>query len=160
MLPSTDPRPEAIRAQGAEMLRGLVLQGLALSLFVQRAHWAVRGPSFLPFHRLFGEVYDGLGEVLDTLAECAAALGAADPMGDATTVPVSSLNGRSVRPILDGLALSGMIAEGIADFLKAVYDAYGRAEEMGLVADANALQSAAEGIRKLGWMVRSHTIAS
>lgn len=153
MLLSTDPRPEAIRAQGAEMLRGLVLQGLALSLFVQRAHWAVRGPAFLPFHRLFGEVYDELGETIDTLAECAAALGAVDPMGDAASVPVAPL------PTRDGLALCAPMAAGIAGFLKAVYDAYERAEEMGLVADANALQSAAEAVRKLGWMVQSHTIA-
>lgn len=152
MLPSPTPRPEGVRAQFVETLGALVLQGLSLGLFVQRAHWAVRGPDFLAFHRLFGEVYDGLATATDRLAERAATLGAVDPMGLTMSVPVAAL------PTRDGLALCQPITAGLTAHAAALSAAYARAEEMGLIADANALQSLVEDVEKLGWMVLTHTI--
>lgn len=152
MYPSPDPRPEPIRTQGMEILSALVLRGLSLALFAQRAHWAVRGPMFGPLHDLFGKVYTDLVTGVDRLAECCAALGCDDPMGYVETLPVAAL------PSRNGLALCGTLASMIDEYLAALYDAFARVEEMRLVADANAIQSIAEDVRKLGWMVRSHVV--
>ena len=152
MLIPIDPSPATICAEGVNLLTPLVTRGTALALFVQRAHWATRGEAFGPFHALFGEVYQGLVEAVDDIAEGAAALGAADSLGAATEIPVREL------PSLDGLELCGPIATGLKDFLGAVYAAYARCEEMGLVADAGILQGVAVGVRKLGWKVFSHTL--
>ena len=153
MYPSPDPRPEAIRAQGVEILSGLVLRGLSLSLLAQRAHWAVRGHGFKPFHDLFGEVYADLGAAVDRLAERAATLGAVDPMGAVSSVAVVAL------PSCDGLALCGLLATEVDAFAARLSDAHERVEEMRLVADANTVQSTTEDVQKLGWMLRSHVVA-
>lgn len=153
MYPSPDPRPEAIRAQGVEIMSNLALHGMSLALLAQRAHWAVRGPGFKPFHDLFGEVYSGLGAAVDRLAERAATLGAVDPMGGALSVAVVAL------PSCDGLALCGLLATEVDAFAARLSDAYERVEEMRLVADANTVQSITEDVQKLGWMLRSHVVA-
>lgn len=153
LLSSSDPSPEAIRARGIEVLREVVLQGMSLALLAQRAHWSVRGPMFGPLHALFGEVYGGVSGAVDRIAESCAVLGAGDVMGDVLTVNVASL------PTVDGLRLCLLLTDAIDAFVGQLYLAFERCEEMRLVADANALQSTAEDVRKLGWMVRSHTLA-
>lgn len=152
MYPSPDPRPEAIRAQGTEILSALVLRGLSVAMFAQRAHWAVRGPMFRPMHKLFGKVYADLLAVTDRLAECGAALGCDDPMGYVETLPVAPL------PSRDGLALCGALAGMIDGYMQMLDVAFARLEEMRLVADAGAVQAVIEDVRKLGWMVRSHAV--
>jgi DNA-binding ferritin-like protein len=37
--------------------------------FLQLCHWGVRGMFFYQYHTLFGELYDIIGEDIDTLAE-------------------------------------------------------------------------------------------
>lgn len=154
LFPSPDPNPEMIRARGIEVLRDVILQGLSLGLLAQRAHWAVRGPAFGLFHRLFGKVYDTATSAADRLAEGVAALGATDPMGDALTVNVAPLS------TTDAMRLCLMLADAIDAFVGRLYVAFECCEEMRLVADANALQSVAEDVRKLGWMVRSHVVSA
>ena len=152
MYLSINPRAENVRKAGADLLMDLVLRGLSLALFVQRAHWAVRGPAYLPFHRLFGEVYDGIATVNDRLAERAAALGIEDPMGETMSVMVPTL------PTRDGLALCAPLADAIGAYVARVYEVFGKLEELRLVADANAVQSIAEDVEKLGTMIKNHTL--
>jgi hypothetical protein len=152
MYPSINPRPENVRKAGADLLMDLVLRGLSLALFVQRAHWATRGPGYLPFHRLFGEVYGGLAEANDRLAERAAALGIEDPMGEAMSVMVPTL------PMRDGLGLCTPLADAVGSYMARVYEVYAKLEELRLVADANAVQSIAEDVEKLGTMIKNHTL--
>lgn len=152
MYTSVNPRPENVRREGAKELMTLVLGGLSLALFVQRAHWATRGPSYLPFHRMFGEVYEGLSEVNDRLAERAASLGVEDPMGEATSVQVPAL------PTRDGLKLCASLTDGFVAYLSRIYEVYAKLEELRLVADCNAVQSIAEDVEKLGTMIRNHTL--
>lgn len=154
MFPSPTPKSEAIRSQAAAMYAPLVVACVTVSLFAQRAHWAVRGPAFGPLHALFGDVYDGVPAVADRLAERAATLGAVDPMGAAETIAVPPL------PSTDGLTLCVALAEVLEAFVVALHAAYDRAEEMRLVADCNALQSVIEDVEKIGWMVRSHVVTA
>lgn len=154
MFPSPTPKSESIRARGVEVLTPLVQGGVALGLFALRAHWAVRGPAFGPLHELFGKVYDGLAETTDRLAECAAALGAVDPMGDAAALAVPK------PAAVDGLALCRMLADAIDAYMVALHDGCDRVDELGLVADCNALADVNEAVRKLGWMVRSQVVTA
>ena len=136
------------------MLGALVTEGTSVVLLAQRMHWAVRGPAFKPFHDLFGGVYDDASGFVDRLAERAATLGAEDPMGEVTAVSVPRL------PTVDGLRLCGVLAPALDAFGRACFAAYQRLDEGGFCADANALQDVIEGVEKLSWMVRSHTIAA
>lgn len=154
MFPSPTPKSEAIRSQAAAMYAPLVVACVTVSLFAQRAHWAVRGPAFGPLHALFGDVYDGVSAAADRFAERAATLGAADPMGAAETIAVPPL------PSTDGLMVCAALAEVLDAFVVALHTAYDRSEEMRLVADCNALQSVIEDVEKIGWMVRSHVVTA
>lgn len=152
MHPSPTPRAEAIRAQGAEVLRPVVLTGLSVALLTQRAHWSVRGPDFAAFHALFGEVYKTLSAGVDRLAERVVTLGAEDALGGATAVSMPTL------PNCDGLALARVLAVEVVAYAAVLDVAYGRCEEMRLVADCNALQSVVEDVEKLGWTLLSHGV--
>jgi DNA-binding ferritin-like protein len=79
MFDSPTPRPEAIRAAGAELLGPLVLNGKALLLAVHFAHVNTRGKAFGPIHAILGEVYDALTTFTDDLAERIATLGGTAP---------------------------------------------------------------------------------
>lgn len=154
MFSSPTPRSDAARAEAVALLQPVVLEGMSLSLLAQRMHWAVRGPSFGPLHALFGEVYSTVAGFVDRLAERMATLGTEDPMGDAAAVTVARL------PTVDGLRLCAVLVPALDAFARSVYAAYQRLEEGGFCADSNALQDVLEGVEKLSWMVRSHTIAA
>lgn len=64
-------------------------------LFIQTklAHWNVRGPHFIAYHKLFDALASNLTELIDTVAERATALGAiagvpVQAMADETSLPV------------------------------------------------------------------------
>lgn len=152
---SPTPADEATRAKGAEMLQALVSNGLVLSLAAQDAHWNTKGPTFGPLHALFGEVYGAIGTIVDRLAERIVTLGgAASGLGIVGSRPGLA----AVKPATqDGLAYCESLFQLVAAYAAEVRGAYMQAEELGLCANANALQDALESLEKLGWQLTAHT---
>ena len=49
--------------------------GIQLQLAIKQAHWNIKGPSFIGIHELLDDVYDRMGEHIDTIAERCVILG-------------------------------------------------------------------------------------
>lgn len=69
----------------ASNLEKCVMQAFAthyhLLIKAQNFHWNVTGPLFLEYHKLFGEIYEGLESHVDDFAESIRSLGYAVPVG-------------------------------------------------------------------------------
>lgn len=123
LLPSTSPYDEPTREQLVELLNGLALDALALTLIVWRAHRNLSGPLFGDLHGLFGELYGELDGWADRLSEASAQLGG-EVVGTAEQVaernriddyPLEVTGGMAhCREIADRIGqLSGWVAQGI-----------------------------------------------
>lgn len=155
MFRSPCPLPDAIRGQGAEVLNDLVAKAIVLHDAAYKAHHNVRGPAFGPLHALFQEVFEGMDEVRDRLAERVATLGA---VAVGTAEEALKVAGMAPYPtdITDGFEHARALFDRLSAFDAAIYAASERIEEMKLIADVNALGDVAEQVEKLAWKIVSH----
>lgn len=154
MFFTISPLPETIRRQGVDILSALVESGICLQLCVQDAHWNTKGMSFGPLHAFFGEVYTALGTITDRIAERIVHLGGT--VRGFAVVCKTTLDIPAFPPEQDGVFFCRFVALGLQRFNVRLHDAYARCEEMGMVGDANALQSIIEDVEKLGLKVAAH----
>ncbi|MFO0939971.1 MAG: DNA starvation/stationary phase protection protein [Pirellulales bacterium] len=62
----------SVTAEHLQMCMGTLID---LQLQAKQVHWNVRGSGFLSFHRFLDELYQAIGEQIDTLAERIVTLG-------------------------------------------------------------------------------------
>lgn len=102
--PSANPRDDASKAKIIAALAACAPALLHLGDCLQLAHWNVKGPSFEPLHKLFGEVYDVVHGAADRLIERATiglggrilATPAAIAAADLTPFPEDAIDGESL----------------------------------------------------------------
>ncbi|MGL4494462.1 MAG: Dps family protein, partial [Beijerinckiaceae bacterium] len=63
------------RVEMTALLNDLLADASDLSMQCKNAHWNVKGPHFIGLHNLFDELYAGVGEHIDEIAERIGALG-------------------------------------------------------------------------------------
>jgi starvation-inducible DNA-binding protein len=155
MFDSPTPRPEAIRAAGAELLGPLVLNGKALLLAVHFAHVNTRGKAFGPIHAILGEVYDALTTFTDDLAERIATLGGTAPGTLEQVAAGATLTPYPVKTVQDFDHVREVYSR-LATWNAMLDEAFNRVTEMGLTADANLLADTVQATEKLGWKLVAH----
>lgn len=155
MFKSPTPANENARSTAIDMLQKLVVNGIALSLAAQDAHWNTKGPTFGPLHALFGDVYAFAQSAVDRIAERIVTLGGI-ANGMAALGMKSDLAG-IVSGDLDGIALCGRLFDLLTAYIAMVDETYRAVESLRLTADANALQDVVEGLEKLAWQLSKHT---
>lgn len=140
MRRSPTPRPEAIRAQGVEILHQLVGVAVSLRATVHDAHVNIDGIARGQLHALFGALYDVLTSHIDQTKERIRALGGVAREVPAT-VPVAA-------PATDGLALCALVADEIDGYLPMLDEAVTRVSDLRLTADKVLLEQAVVDIEK------------
>lgn len=124
----------------------------AFYLKAQNFHWNVEGEYFQQFHELFGNIYNEVGESIDTFAENIRKLGAKAPANFATLNRDSIVGGQegnlSYRQMLQELLLD---SENMSKMLANVYE---RAEEERKYGIANFLADRQDAHDKHSWMLR------
>src|SRR5512140_2880579 len=75
MLPTHNTLAESDRAQTVTLLNQRLADAVDLQTQIKQAHWNVKGASFIALHRLLDEVYAGVSEYADLLAERIVQLG-------------------------------------------------------------------------------------
>lgn len=153
MFLTISPLPEAIRRQGIETLTPIVECAICAQLCAQDAHWNTKGMAYGALHPLFGEVYDALAGYTDRFAERIVSLGG--------SVRGSLVLSRGWQPPefptdQDGASFVRVVVKCLTEFNLSLHTAYARCEEMGMVGDANALQSVIEEVEKLGMKLTAH----
>lgn len=154
LFPSPSPFGNAERQRLVDTLNQVTLDGLALYLAAQVAHWNVRGPAFGPLHKLFGQVRGMLDGLTDATAERVAQLGG---LAVGTAEQLGATKVAAYPPATaDGMAHVRELETRIADFAGSLHDAMMVADEIGDQVSFQILNDAAQNVEKFGWMLVAH----
>jgi starvation-inducible DNA-binding protein len=63
------------RAELNALMNQRLADAIDLQAQMKQAHWNVKGPHFIGLHKLFDEIYEGVGEYVDLIAERIVQLG-------------------------------------------------------------------------------------
>jgi starvation-inducible DNA-binding protein len=147
--------PEATRIKIIAIVHARLADVVDLQSQLRQAHWAVRGPQFIAYHELFGELYESLGEPIDDLAERIGQLGGkvrATLRASAamTTLPEYPLDA------VDGAAHLQATARAIAHVAKAVRADVDTTAKLGDALTADLLTELGRDLDKKLWLVEAH----
>ncbi len=155
MFDSPTAAPETLRGPMADLLNGLVVDGLALSMAVHVAHWNLKGRAFGPLHTLFDELYDALNDHVDRIAERVVTLGgvAVGTVGD-----VAALTTITPYPkgMIDGFDHVREIAARLKAYAASIQAVVVRLDDAQFMADVNVLSDVLESLEKFGWKLLAH----
>ena len=125
----------------------------ALYLKIHACHWNVEGPSFVSYHRLFGELYAEIWQAIDDIAEQIRQLDAYAPASLERLVELSRIKGNNeVLPAADILVMLLRDTEAMILVLTETLHLAEAADRQGLV---NFLAGRIEAHSKHRWMLRA-----
>ena len=144
-----------IRAKSAAVLNRHLAAAIDLHAQVKRAHWNVRGPTFIAIHELFDRVADAVEEYSDTIAERAGALGGTAEGTIQTAVEHSFLQ-RYRLGIADAEAHIAAVTAALATFGESARSAIDEATSFGDADTSDVFTEISRGTDQQLWLVESH----
>ena len=159
MYETLNDLPKAARLELNQLLNQRLAEAVDLQSQVKQAHWNVKGPHFIGLHKLFDEVYEGVGEYVDLIAERIVQLGGVAE----GTVRVAANRSRLEEYPLDiaeGFAHVQALSKALATFGHEVRQAIDDADELDDADTADLFTEVSRGIDKWLWFVEAHLQAS
>ncbi|MEP7028682.1 MAG: DNA starvation/stationary phase protection protein Dps [Candidatus Eisenbacteria bacterium] len=155
MFPTKNNIPETNRTQLVTLLNRRLADAVDLGTQIKQAHWNVKGPTFIAIHRLLDEVYAGIGEYADLIAERIVQLGG---------IAVGSARDIAERSEMDEYPLTAIAAAEHVKYVSAALGAFGgrvrfaigEADELEDAVTADICTEVARGVDKLLWLVEAH----
>lgn len=147
---SKDTREKMIELLNARLADSLDLQSQA-----KQAHWNVKGMSFIALHELFDQVYEGVIEYTDTIAERVTSLGGTAEGTVRVSAQKSTLDQYPLE-ITDGRDHVDALSSALAAFGKEIRKSIDEADEAGDMDTADVFTEVSRGIDKLLWFVEAH----
>ena len=146
---------ESIRVKMDELLNATLADAIDLQLQAKQAHWNVKGPDFIALHKLFDEVYQGITEYVDGLAERCVQLGG---IADGTLSNVSRRTRLPAYPLqlADGKSHVEALSAALAAFGKTIRAAIDEAGNAGDMDTADLFTEISRGTDKWLWFVEAH----
>lgn len=139
--------------QYANLLKVAFASHYSFYLKAQNFHWNVEGSLFPQYHEFFGNIYEEVGDSIDTFAEQLRAVRIYAPAAFETLDELSQVECQLQVP--DGMQMTQeLLADSdlMAEMFKTAYQA---AESMGDYGLANFLADRQNAHRKHSWMLRS-----
>lgn len=119
----------------------------------QNYHWNVTGPDFVQYHKLFGDIYEEVGGVIDKLAEEIRAMDSYAPGSFSRFAELSQIEDEQNVPI--AMEMIRRLYNDIAIMQNSIMDAYHLAEENMQHGYSNLLAERQDAFNKHAWMLRS-----
>lgn len=154
LFPSPSPFGDAERQRLVDTLNQVTIDGIALYLAAQVAHWNVRGPAFGPLHKLFGKLRGMFDGLTDATAERVAQLGGL-AAGTAEQLVGSKVKAYPADTT-DGMAHVRELESRVADYAASLHEAMMVADEIGDQVTFQILNDAGQDVEKFGWMLVAH----
>ena len=132
-----------------------IVLGTSFALYLKShaCHWNVEGPSFVSYHRLFGDIYDDIWHAVDDIAEQIRQLDAYAPASLERLVELSRVKGNNeVLPASDMLVMLLKDTEIMIAVLTETLHLAAAEDRQGLV---NFLAARVEAHAKHRWMLRA-----
>lgn len=143
------------REQMIELLNARLADSLDLQSQAKQAHWNVKGMSFIALHELFDQVYEGVVEYTDIIAERVTSLGGTAEGTVRVAAQKSTLDQYPLE-ISDGRDHVDALSSALAAFGKQVRSDIDEADEAGDMDTADVFTEVSRGIDKLLWFVEAH----
>lgn len=157
LYPTKNSLPEDVRKQLVEHLNERLASLTDLVLQSKQAHWNIKGPQFIQLHLLLDELYDGVGEYADLVAERIAQLGGIADGTAATIEKRSTLDNYPVRPLTHKEHLLYVVT-AIAQVASEVRNSVDWSDELGDTATADIFTEISRGLDVWLWKFESHTL--
>ncbi|MGL4322932.1 MAG: DNA starvation/stationary phase protection protein Dps [Beijerinckiaceae bacterium] len=143
------------RVEMVALLNELLADASDLSMQCKHAHWNVKGPHFIGLHKLFDDLYAGVGEHVDEVAERIGALGGyikgrLQDANAATRLKPYPAN------ISDGMDHVRALADAFGKFANALRDGIEKAEEAEDMVTSDMLTGINGAIDKNLWFLEAH----
>lgn len=147
--------PVKVRTRIVELLNGRLADGVDLYLQAKHAHWNVKGPSFIALHELFDKLGEELEGYIDDMAERVVALGG---IAEGTLGAVGKRTRLKAYPpdMVTGLDHVHALADGFADFGKAVRRAIEQASRYEDADTSDLFTGISRGVDKGLWLIEAH----
>lgn len=147
------PAPD--RAQLIELLNRRLADALDLQSQCKQAHWNVKGPQFIALHKLFDDVFAGVTEYADLLAERIVQLGGV-AHGTARDVAETSELEEYPEDIASGEDHVKSMSAALASFASRMRTAIDECDELDDAAGADICTEITRGTDKWLWFVEAH----
>ncbi len=147
--------PQKTREKMIELLNSRLADCSDLASHARMAHWNVKGPQFIGLHKLFQEIYEGLGEQMDELAERCVQLG-----GTAKgTVRIAAQQSQIEEYPIDCYACEDHVRElckRMATYAKAMRGSIEETEDAGDMVTSDMFIEFTQQVDKWIWMAEAH----
>jgi starvation-inducible DNA-binding protein len=150
--------PKSDRAQVAELLNRRLADALDLQSQCKQAHWNVKGPNFIALHKLFDDVYAGVTEYADLIAERIVQLGGV-ARGTVRDVAEASELDEYPTDIATGEDHVKNLSAAVATFGTNMRIAIAETGELDDDASADICTEITRGADKWLWFIEAHTQA-
>jgi starvation-inducible DNA-binding protein len=147
--------PAASRTQVAALLNRRLADALDLQSQCKQAHWNVKGPQFIALHKLFDDVYEGVTEYVDLLAERVVQLGGV-AYGTVRDAAETSELDEYPASISSGEEHVRTLSIALAAFGSRMRRAIDETDELDDVASADICTEITRGTDKWLWFVEAH----
>lgn len=144
-----------VRETAIKILNDRLADAVDLSAQAKQAHWNVKGPSFIALHELFDQIYDGVGDYVDMIAERVTALGGraegtVSLAAERSTLPAYPLE------IHGGAAHVEALSSAMATFGTNVREAIDQTAELGDAGTSDLFTEVSRGTDKFLWFLEAH----
>lgn len=119
----------------------------------QNYHWNVTGPDFFEYHKLFGNIYEEVGGVVDRLAEEIRAMDSYAPGSFSRFAELSQIEDEQNVPT--AIEMVRRLNNDITIVLNSIMDAYHLAEENMQHGYSNLLAERQDAFLKHSWMLKA-----
>ena len=147
--------PAGSRAQVAALLNRRLADALDLQSQCKQAHWNVKGPQFIALHKLFDDVYAGVTEYVDLIAERIVQLGGV-AYGTVRDAAETSELDEYPASISSGEEHVKTLSAALAAFGSRMRRAIDETDELDDVASADICTEITRGTDKWLWFVEAH----
>lgn len=133
-------------------LQPVLIDLIALGLITKQAHWNVVGSSFRAVHLHLDEIYAGIQENVDTVAERISALGV-PPDGQAKEVAADAKVNKIPTGFHNAAEIVDLMTDRVGQVCKNIRGHMDNVEDLDAVT-ADMLHGVVEGLEKQLWMLR------
>ncbi|MGL4495460.1 MAG: DNA starvation/stationary phase protection protein Dps, partial [Beijerinckiaceae bacterium] len=143
------------RVEMTALLNDLLADASDLSMQCKNAHWNVKGPHFIGLHKLFDELYAGVGEHIDEIAERIGALGGY-VKGRIQDAHAATRLKAYPTSITDGMDHVRALADAFGKFANALREGIEKAEDAEDMVTSDMLTGINGAIDKDLWFLEAH----
>ena len=136
-----------------DSMKKVLANNFVLYLKAHGFHWNVEGSDFAQYHEFFGNFYEEVYGVVDSIAEHIRALDSYAPSTLQRYIELSDIKGED--RVLQAKQMLQQLLIDNSTMISSLTDAYYAAEEAKELGLANFLQDRIDQHKKHGWMLRA-----